>query len=83
MPNRTIYKAIRSEVLRRTFAREKLKNLITTLLTKVHRQGCQNTLLQRLLKENVKNFEKLKDIDKENVPSNKTPAFTRSMNIGI
>ena len=68
MPNRTIYKAIRSEVLRRTFAREKLKNLITTLLTKVHRQGCQNTPLQRLLKENVKNFEKLRILTRKMYP---------------
>ena len=41
MPTITFYPATRSEVLRRTSSKEKFQKLVT----RMHWQGCQNTLL--------------------------------------
>ena len=52
MPAKMFHAARESEIFcleRLTSSKEKFQNLITALLTKIHKQGCQNTQLQRLL----------------------------------
>lgn len=53
MPTKIFYASVKSEISRfsrTTSSKEKFKKLVTTLLTRMNRQGCQNTQLKGFLK---------------------------------